>query len=318
MAFIETVTGQIDEKDMGHCQPHEHVYITQTPALITNPELRLNNLAASMEELKLYKHAGGHTVVDANPLATGRDALALKSASEVTGVGIIACTGYHIPVFYSKTHWIWNSLEDEIEELFVRELTEGMFLGGCYEWPHYQTNIKAGLVKAMLTQEGVSGRTEVLLRAAGRAAAKTGTSLMLHTEYGKGALDAIRLLKEQGLEEDRILICHVDRQVEDVSIHEEIASTGVFMEYDTITLFEFHDNESEIRMLRHMIDKGYLKQLLISTDPTADRMKSYGAGCGMDYILTEFIPKLRQHGFTEEEINQITQVNPQRALCKYR
>ena len=314
MKVIETVTGQVDERHIGHCQPHEHVYITQTPALLTNPELRLNNLAASIEELKLYKKAGGDTLADANPLATGRDALALKTASEVSGVQIIACTGFHIPVFYTKDHWIWNTPGDALEELFVRELTEGMFLGGCYGWPHYQTDIKAGFVKAMLTEEGVGGRTEILLKAAGRAAARTGSPLMLHTEYGKGAVDAVRLLGEQGLAPEKILICHVDRQTEDLTIHEQIARTGVFMEYDTITLFEFHDNESEIKMLRHMIDRGFLDQILISTDPTADRLKAYGGKVGMDYIPGTFIPVLRKNGFTEKEIHRITRENPVRAL----
>lgn len=316
MGIIETVTGQIDDRRAGHCQPHEHVYITQTPALLSNPELRLNNLAASIKELELYKRAGGDTLVDANPLAAGRDALALKTASEVSGVQIIACTGYHIPVFYSKDHWIWDAPEEKLEDIFEKELTDGMFLGGCYGWPNYQTDIKAGLVKAMLTQEGVSGRTRVLLRAAGRAAARTGTSLMLHTEYGKGALEAIQLLAEQGLAPERILICHVDRQVEDFTIHEQIARTGVFMEYDTITLFEFHDNESEIRMLRYMADRGFLDQILISTDPTADRLKSYGGRYGMEYILGTFIPRLRECGFTEEEIYRITRENPVRALSR--
>lgn len=314
MGFIETVTGQVDEGGIGHCQPHEHVYITQTPALLTNPELRLNNLAASIKELQMYRKAGGNTLVDANPLATGRDALALKSASEVSGVQIIACTGYHIPIFYAEDHWIWNTPEERLEALFVSELTEGMFLGGCYGWPSYQTDIRAGLVKAMLTSEGISGRIKVLLRAAGRAAARTGASLMLHTEYGKGALEAVQLLKEQGMEEKKILVCHVDRQVEDLSIHEEIAASGVFMEYDTITLFEFHDNDSEIRMLRHMIDKGFLNQILISTDPTADRLKNYEGECGMDYILKTFVPELRKQGFTDQEILQITKENPKRAL----
>lgn len=316
MGYIETVTGQVGEEEIGHCQPHEHVYITQTPALLTNPELRLNNLAASIKELQMYRKAGGNTLVDANPIATGRDALALKSASEVSGVQIIACTGYHIPIFYTEDHWIWSAPEEQLEELFVSELTEGMFLGGCYGWPAYQTDIRAGLVKAMLTSEGVIGRTKVLLRAAGRAAARTGTSLMLHTEYGKGAIEAVQFLKEQGMEEKKILVCHVDRQVEDLSIHEEIAASGVFMEYDTLTLFEFHDNESEIRMLRHMIEKGFLNQILISTDPTADRLKNYEGKCGMDYILTTFVPELKKQGFTDQEILQITKENPKKALLR--
>lgn len=314
MEYFTSVTGDVEISEMGVCQPHEHVYIVETPALTTNPLIRLCNLEASIRELKLYKKAGGRTLVDANPLATGRDALALQTASRVSGVQIIATTGYHIPSFYQKNHWIWTMGEEELTELFTSELVKGMYQGGHYEVPEHQTEIRAGLVKAMLTEEGVSGRTEVLLRAASRAAIAGGASLMLHTEYGKGALDAIQLLLELGLSAERILICHVDRQVEDYGIHEAIADTGVYLEYDTITLFEFHNNISEVKLLRHMVDRGHLGQILLSTDPTVDRLKSYGGNVGMDYILTQFAPLLLEFGFTEEMIRVLNQENPARAL----
>ncbi|MCI8312302.1 MAG: phosphotriesterase [Lachnospiraceae bacterium] len=314
MAYFTSVTGDIGIDKMGVCQPHEHVYIVETPALTTNSLIRLCNLEASIRELKLYREAGGQTLVDANPLATGRDALALRTASRVSGVQIIATTGYHIPSFYQKSHWIWTMDEEELTRLFTSELVDGMYQGGHYEVPEHQTGIRAGLVKAMLTEEGVCKRTEVLLRAAGRAAVAGGASLMLHTEYGKGALDAIRLLSELGLATERILICHVDRQVEDYGIHEAIADTGVYLEYDTITLFEYHNNISEVKLLQHMVDRGHLRQILLSTDPTVDRLKSYGGNVGMDYILTQFIPLLLEFGFTEEMIRILNQENPARAL----
>lgn len=75
---FESVLGTITEKEMGHTQPHEHVYIVGTIDQIRCKEICINNFPASMEELKLYKEAGGSAVVDANPLATGRGALALK------------------------------------------------------------------------------------------------------------------------------------------------------------------------------------------------------------------------------------------------
>lgn len=312
--YFTSVTGDVEISEMGVCQPHEHVYIVETPALTTNPLIRICNLEASIRELCLYQKAGGKALVDANPLATGRDALALRTASRMSGVQIIATTGYHIPSFYQSNHWIWTMGEEELTGLFTSELTEGMYQGGHYELPEHRTDIRAGLVKAMLTEEGVAGRTEVLLRAAGRAAVAGGASLMLHTEYGKGALDAIRLLHEIGLPSERILICHVDRQVEDYGIHEAIADTGVYLEYDTLTLFEFHNNISEVKLMRHMVERGHLRQLLISTDPTVDRLKSYGGNVGMDYILTHFIPLLLESGFTEDMIRMINQENPARAL----
>ena len=80
---------------------------------------------------------------------------------------------------------------------------------------------------------------------------------MLHTEYGKGALEAIQYLTDRGLAPERILICHADRQVKDLDIHEKIASTGVFMEYEAIALDEIHDNDTKRRMPKHMEGRGF-------------------------------------------------------------
>jgi len=315
---FETVLGTITEKEMGHTQPHEHVYIVGTIDQIRCRDICINNFPASMEELKLYRNAGGSTVVDANPLATGRDALALKDLSRLTGVNIIACTGYHIPKFYPADHWIWGTSVNKLADLFSDEIENGMYEDGTWYWPEYQTKCKAGLVKAMIDSDGMKKpKTVELLTAAGLAAKRTGTSLMLHTD-GVDVLEAIDFLTEHiGLSEKKILVCHVDRQVKDYSIHEAVASTGVYMEYDTITLFEFHNVASEMDMLRHMIDKGFLNQMLISTDPTTDRLKNYFGSVGMDYILTEFIPLLKQRGFSEDEIRRMTRENPLEALKKH-
>jgi len=314
MGKISTVAGLIDGAELGVCQPHEHVYVTETIALLTHPELRISNLPASIEELRLYKKAGGCSVVDAQPLATGRDARALLEASRLSGVNIIATTGYHLPFFYPENHWIFTSDVDKLTALFVSEVKQGMFLGGSYFWPEQRTDIRAGLVKAQIGKMGVYGREEYLLRAAGQASVEADVSLMLHTEYGRGALDAIRLLSDIGLPSERVLICHMDRQTEDLGIHREVAQSGAFLEYDTITLFQYHNNASEMELLRYMTDHGFLKQLLLSTDPTVDRLKSYGALVGMDYLLTAFLPLMEQSGFTKEMLRTIMVENPLRAL----
>ena len=315
--FFESVLGTITEEEMGHTQPHEHVYIVNTIDQIRCKEICINNFPASMEELKLYKRAGGGSVVDANPLATGRDALALKDLSKLTGVNILATTGYHIPKFYPKDHWIWNTSIEKLADLSSEELTEGMYQDGTWFWPEYRTDCKAGLIKSMIDINGLKNpKTVDLLTAAGLAAKRTGSPIMLHTE-NVDVLEAIDLLAGKiGVPEKRILVCHVDRQVEDYSIHKKIAQTGVFMEYDTITLFEFHNVASEIKMLRYMIDEGFLSQILISTDPTTDRLKNYFGIVGIDYILTEFIPLLQENGFSENEIYQMTHSNPWSALSK--
>ena len=318
--YVETVLGPVTAENLGHIQPHEHVYIVNTIDQLHCEEIRINNLPASMEELKMYHAAGGGTVVDANPLATGRDVAALRDASRVSGVHIIATTGYHLKKFYPKDHWIWTTPVEKLTALFADEIENGMYQDGCYSWPEIRTPAKAGLIKAMITAEGIEDPLVARwLTAAGRAARETGTSIMVHTELGQNVMGAIHLLKDEiGVPAEKILICHVDRQTKDLSVHEEVAKTGVFLEYDTTTLFGFHNANDELVLLRYMIDHGYLGQLLLSTDPTVDRLKSYGAPVGMDYILTQLIPLMKTTGFSQEEIQQICQINPVRALTKWK
>ena len=311
----QTVCGTLCRENLGHCQPHEHIYITSTVDQLTCELTCINNLAKSIEEIRNYRRAGGMTAVDANPLATGRDPLGLKDISRITGVNLIAVTGYHIPKFYPRGHWIYTEPEERLEELFVSELQKGMNLGGSYYYPEYQTDIRAGLIKAVITSAGMEdAQTVKCLTAAGKAAVRTGASIMVHTE-NRDVLRMIDFLAGRiGVATESIIVCHVDRQVEDLSIHEQVASTGVFMEYDTITLLKVHNNASEIRMLLHMIEKGFLDQILISTDPETNRLNAYGGLVGIDYILKHFLPLLKLAGVSEEEIRRITVENPARAL----
>ena len=153
------------------------------------------------------------------------------------------------------------------------------------------------------------------ITAAGKAALASGASIMVHTE-GVDELEMIDLLAGKiGLPTEKILVCHVDRDVTDLEKHRKIAKTGVFMEYDTITLFQFHSNAEEVGMLRFMIEEGFLDRILLSTDPETNRMHCYGGTVGIDYILTHFIPLLKLNGFTENELNRIFRENPRRALA---
>ena len=56
-------------------------------------------------------------------------------------------------------------------------------------------------------------------------------------------------------------------------------------------------------------------RLLLSLDTTRERLKSYGGQLGLDYLKTVFLPKLRAHGVSDEQITQITVHNPAAALA---
>ena len=97
--------------------------------------------------------------------------------------------------------------------------------------------------------------------------------------------------------------------------HEELAQTGVFLEYDTICRHKYHDDEKEIMLIMHMVNKGHLQRLLLSLDTTRSRLISYGGTVGLDYILVHFTNQLQAKGMDVSMIHTIMSENAQRALA---
>ena len=138
--------------------------------------------------------------------------------------------------------------------------------------------------------------------------------LILHTEAGAGAVEAINLSERAGLDPCRMLVCHADRQAKDFRPHEEIAKTGAFLEYDTIGRFRFHDDEEGARLILHMLALGHRDKLLLSLDTTAARLHRYGGEIGLTYLIETFLPLLRARGVPQPDLEAITHTNPVRAF----
>lgn len=281
---------------------------------LRNPALCFDDYAKSLAELKAYRAKGGGAIVDAQPVAAGRDAPALEALSRGSGVHIVACTGYHLLGFYPENSWIHVLEENDLFALYHSELTQGMLPPGDDSWalPRTRTAVKAGMVKAAIPAEGAVGRYEILLRAAARAAAATGIPLMLHTEAGKNAAAAVRLCFAQGVRPEKLVVCHVDRQAEDFAPHEAVADMGVYLDYDTVGRFKYHSDEVEIALLRHMVRRGHGRQLMLALDTTAARLGAYGGEISLNYLLETFLPRLAAVGFSPALISGFNHENCQR------
>lgn len=304
--MVRTVLGDILPSKLGHCQPHEHIIVRPAPATESNPSLLIDDEAKSLCELVDYRQAGGGSIIDCQPGGAGRDADALMRLSEKSGVHIVTVTGYHLPIFYPNDHFVFTAGEEALFEHFLAELTQGITGQGR------QPPLCAGAVKAAIDESGAVGHSKLLLFAAAKAAASAAVPLILHTERGIGAVEAVSLCEHAGLSPEKILVCHVDRQAGDYGIHEAIAATGAMLEYDTVCRPKYHGDISEGKLIAHMLGKGYQRQLLLSLDTTRARLKSYGGDIGLSYLLETFLPFLREFGLSQEDIEALTRINPAR------
>lgn len=305
MGNVQTVTGILPAEQLGHCQMHEHLYVSAGPATQKFPALLIDDPKRSAGELRAYLNAGGGSIVDAQPGGAGRNAARLKEVSLESGVPIVTVTGYHLPHFYPEGHWLLTEDRDALEERFSAELS-----GGCSEAP----GVQPGAVKAALSAMGCTGVEKERFLAAAGAAARAAVPLIIHTEKGYDAVYAAELAQAEGVPAHRILICHADRQAEDFSTHDAIADAGVMLEYDTIGRFKYHDDEAEIRLIEHMLERGHVAQLLFSLDTTRERLSSYGGAIGLNYLFDAFLPALVRAGISEEILRQITIDNPRRVF----
>lgn len=311
---IHTVLGEMETSDLGICQCHEHLFIREGTSSRINPALYMDDLNSSLQDLVLYRESGGCSLVDAQPVGCGRMANSLREASAQSAISVIASTGFHKLLFYPKNHWIHRADETKLTDLFVSEISRGMFDDGDDGIPKDRTTAKAGIIKTALTIDGINGSYEVLFHAAVNASISTGAPIMVHVDQDAPIVEAIRKMDDWGIPSTSLICCHLDRAVLDIGIHREIACSGSFLEYDTIARDKYHNDEKELEILKYMINSGLTDHLLLSLDTTRERLKGYGGKIGLDYLLTEFIPKAKNAGIAKAQMNSMLINNPIAAL----
>lgn len=315
MKEVRTVLGDMESNVMGFCQCHEHLMLKKGPAFYLNSALCMEDKEKSKNEVMLFRKNGGNTLVDAQPVGCGRMERELRDISKITGVHIVASTGFHKREFYCRQHWIFHKAEEELIRIFTEELENGMFVECDTVFSSKQMDACAGQIKIALEDKKAFDDNLYRYRAAVRTAAKTGRSIMVHTEKNSPVQEFLSLCKAYGVCGNQVAICHMDRTCEDIKDHLAVAQSGVFLEYDTIGRWKYHSDRKEIELIQQILKEGFGRQLLLSLDTTAARMKAYcEEGIGLDYLKRVFCPELERQGVSREDIDMITRENSQKYL----
>jgi 5-phospho-D-xylono-1,4-lactonase len=311
---VMTVRGPVAAVELGFCHGHEHLFNDNEYAARQNPDLLLDDFDSTMAELKLFKNCGGGCVVDAQPVGCGRVADWLVSVSQLSGVHIVASTGFHKLDYYPPGHWIHTLGEDALLKIFMREATQGMFVHTGETPPTGRVDAKPGVIKVALGAAGLAERYTALLSAAAKCSRQTGLPLLCHIENGRHAMELLNFVVERGVRPNSAILCHLDRNLNNSAFILEAAKTGAFVELDTIGRFKYHDDDLEAGLILGLLEAGLEDSIMLGLDTTRARMKSYGGNIGLDYIATNFIQKLKACGVSDEGIHKLMFRNPARAL----
>lgn len=315
MTQIQTTTGWLNPDLLRFCHSHEHLFITKGKSYEINPDLWMDDYDKSLQELQDFSLSGGTTIVDAQPGGCGRNADALKNLSLYSGVQIVASTGFHKMEFYPDNHWIFQYDLDTLADIFIHEVQTGMYVDCDSSAPHNYIDAKAGIIKCALDKPGLESQYQKLFAAAACAANQTGAPLMIHIEKGSDSLSLTEYLISQNVDLNRVIFCHMDRACQDINVHKSLCEQGIYMEYDTIGRFKYHDDGTEAGIFFEMIHSGFEDRLLFGLDTTRKRLKSYTPdSIGLTYIMKSFIPLLRKFGIANKQIDKISRYNCQNIL----
>ena len=338
----QTVLGTVDPSKLGVTLTHEHLLIdlsavfvkpssevdrslSEEPVNLHNlgwmrinwssnkDNLVQNDVMLAIREAGRFRDAGGGTLVDVTSVGIHRNPKALVEISRATGVHIVMGSGYYIgpalPEDFSQR------TVDNITEEIVRDIQIGVGDSG----------VRSGIIGEIGCSWPWTKDEQKSVAAAVAAQRATGAPLMIHPgRTEKAPLEIVNFIDREGGDLSRTVMSHVDIRVYDRQILRDLASTGIYIQYDTFGLespFPPHAPDTympsdyqRIEQLIGLIDDGFIKRLVIAHDNcTKHRLREFG-GHGFDHIPLTVTGWMKRQGISQSQIETILIHNPKRIL----
>lgn len=297
MPFIRTVLGDMPTDSLSITFSHEHVMIDDSYATDHYPDFLLNDIEKITRELSELRKLGCTLMIDTMPANAGRNIEKMAIISANSGVQLVSCTGLHQEIYYPTRHWRYLYNEDQLTELFIADIQQGVdrfdYSGPIID----RSGHKAGLLKLATGDEPFSDHQLVIFRAVVNAHLHTGAPILTHTNHGKQAYEQAVLFDKLGADLSHVVLSHVDRNA-DLAYHFDLMQTGVNVEYDSAFRWKPTESNQTFSLLEKLLPD-YSGQITVGMDAARNSYwRSYGGKPGLDYLLTTFRDELAQRSLS--------------------
>lgn len=305
---VQTVAGQRPADSLGQVLMHEHM-IFERPGWEHNSLIRWDREAAvarNVDRLVEARAAGLGALVDLTAIGVARDIPFLREITIASGVPIVACTGWWMAP--GITSYFAGMEIDALTRIMIHELTKGIG----------DTGIRAGIIKVATAENHIDPLEENVLRAAARAQRETGCCISTHTTHSTMGEEQVDLFEAEDADLSKVVIGHSDDR-NDLDYLRRLLARGVTVQFDHINVNLWVSDAEKVEMLATLIGEGHVERLTLSQDTVGELpgrpddprpfLKRRPA-----YLLTTFLPMLRQAGVSEAAIEQIMVENPARLL----
>jgi 5-phospho-D-xylono-1,4-lactonase len=318
MKFVQTMLGDITPDQLGVTNCHDHLIRSGGLEVVHDKDFLIDDVDLSAQEMLYFIEAGGKTIVDMDPINCGRNVQKmLELARRVEGKGhVILTTGFQKGEFYdNRCHWVATCTVDQIARLLVAEIQEGLDKHS-YNGPIVErVSAKAGVIKAGTSYGVITPFEKKAIQAVAMAQQATGAAVITHTQAGTMAMEQVKLFKEYGADLGKLVISHVQRNP-DLHLHQRLVDTGVTLCYDGPARIKYFSDNVYAELINGLVKGGYQKQIVLSMDAgRASYHRARGYGYGIDYMLTDFVPRLRDEGLSQAAVDDILINNPARVLA---
>lgn len=299
--MVMTVRGPVAPETLGLVLAHEHLFSNfggepAEPAEYDEAAL----FQAVTPYLQKVKSLGGECIVDATAAWFGRRPDLLRRLSQSTEIHVLTNTGYYGA---ANDRYVPSSAHTEdagaISARWVREFQDGIG----------ETGIRPGFLKIGVDEGELSAIDRKLIAAAARTHRATGLTIAVHTGGNpEAAAQQLEILASEGVAASAWIWVHANSALE-IGDLERAAERGAWISLDGL------DEGSigrHLAILNRLRSGGFLRQVLLSHDGNSFRATGR-APRAYEALFTHFLPKLRNEGFAESEISQLTRENPQRA-----
>lgn len=314
-AEVQTILGRIPADTLGAADMHTHLSRSAGPLVDSDVEFLLNSVDNAVSEMQLYRDAGGSALVEVTPCGPGRNPDAMAEISRISGVHVVATTGFVDWALYPGGRaWLDRATIDELAELLVAETQEGMDLNN-YAAPQIRRSPHcAGVIKVSTGYQVITPWQKRILEASASAHLQTGIPITVHTEKGTSGLQLIDSLSKFNVDPEAITLAHTFLNPDPIYQH-DLAETGAYLVQDGPGRVKYFPESNTIDQIIRFLEDGFGDQLLFAGDHSKrSYWKAWGGGMGFDYILSSFVPRLHRAGIPVEVTQAMLVDNAARAL----
>lgn len=299
--MIETVLGPIAPEELGVTMCHEHLAIDLC-AVRGDTDSTLSPTDPVAQELEKLYALGCRAVIEVTCNDMGRRVERLRRYSLETGLHVVASTGFYLRPYH--TPWLLEASQEEVEELFVTELTSGIEKSG----------IRAGLIAEIATgRDEISPSEHKVFVAAAAASRRVGAAVSTHCDMGRLGHRQLELLLGGGMQPDKVILGHTDL-LPHSEYHIELLRHGINLAFDTIGKESYLSDEQRADNLAALLEKGYEDHLLLSQDVSRRSYLTAAGGKGYTAVLGGFTALLAKRGVGGRQLEKLLVHNPARIL----